>query len=387
MLHKIVNSFPSSRTMTGRRVGTPTITIFSSVLRFIEDQVRAVPDHLETGGLLLGTTSDSNRLVTHATPPGPKAIHQEGMFGKDMDFSQAILNHLAQKTGVDYVGEWHKHPPFLKRPSQGDRQNAVAILQDSDYQTNGILVFPIWIRERRGPPSSMHEQLIEHYFRPVDAVQCYPYYMDETFQFYPFEFRVARCDLGTQSEVVSFYNQYIRFEEGRAGNRRDSILQREPPQSCKSDGGSTRKEGMPLDPGNGEDQEGTAGVMDTPCGWYETRVGRERLALETEYLKKSRCYRGARRLKDGRLSFRLSSPVFDRVFLDVLCKNDHPRSFPDLFLCYKEQYQQINSADDTVGEPNTENFLLKAMYELRDLWKKPEPDKWICHIAESLGFD
>ena len=193
--------------MTGRRVGTPTIIIFSSVLRFIEEQVKAVPDHLETGGLLLGTALDDVRLITHATPPGPKAIHQEGMFEKDLDFSQAILNHLATKTGVDYVGEWHKHPPFLKRPSHRDRQNAVAILQDSDYQTKGMLVLPIWIRERRGPPSSIHEHLIEHYFGPMDSVQCYPYYMDETFQFYPFEFRVAKCDLGTQSEVVSSYNQ------------------------------------------------------------------------------------------------------------------------------------------------------------------------------------
>lgn len=387
MFHKIVNASPTSRTMTGRRMGKPKILVFSSVLRFIEEQVNAVPDLLETGGLLLGTELDDGRLITHATPPGPKAIHQQGMFQKDLDFSQAILNHLAQKTGVDYVGEWHKHPPFLKRPSDGDRQGAMEILQDSDYQTKGMLVFPIWIKERRDPPSSMHEELIEHYFGPMHAVQCYPYYMDETFQFYPFEFRITKCDLGTQSEVESFYHQYIRFEEGRSVNRRNSSLQGDLPQSCKSDEDSTRTEGMMLGAANEEDEEETPETMDQACLWYETQVGRERLAMEAEYLKNSQCYRGARKLNDGRLLFRLSSPVINHVFLDVLCKNDHPRSFPDLFLCYKEQYQQIDSADDTAGEPNTENLLLKALYELRDLWKKPEPDKWICHIAESLGFD
>lgn len=372
--------------MTGRRAGTPTITVFSSVLRFIEEQVRAVPDHLETGGLLLGTALDNGRLVTHATPPGPKAIHQEGMFGKDLDFSQAILNHLATKTGVDYVGEWHKHPPFLKRPSQGDRQNAVAILQDSDYQTNGMLVFPIWIRERRGPPSSMHEKLIEHYFGPMDALQCFPYYMDETFQFYPFEFRIAKCDLGTQSEVEGFYNQYIRFEEDPSVNQRNSSLQRYPPQRGKYEGDSNRKEGMILDAANIADEEAIPGVMAPPCLWYATQVGRERLALETEYLKNSQCYRDVRRLNDGRLLFRLSSPVINRVFLDVLCRQDHPHSFPDLFLRYKEQCRQINKAFDAANNQATENPFSETMYELNELWKEPEVARWICHIAKSLGF-
>jgi integrative and conjugative element protein (TIGR02256 family) len=372
--------------MTGRRVGTPTIIIFSSVLRFIEEQVKAVPDHLETGGLLLGTAQDNGRLVTHATPPGPKAIHQEGMFGKDLDFSQAILNHLATKTGVDYVGEWHKHPPSLKRPSQGDRQNSVAILHDSDYQTKGMLILPIWIRERRRPPSSIHEHLIEHYFGPMDAVQCYPYYMDETFQFYPFEFRVAKCDLGTQSEVVSFYNQYIRFEDGRSVNRRDSSSQREPQQSCKSARAPTGKEGMSSDAGKEADQEGTPGVIDPPCRWYETLVGRERLALETGYLKNSRCYRGARRLKDGSLLFRLSSLVFDHVFLDVLCRQDHPRTLPNLFLRYKEQFWQINKAVNAASDLATENPFSETMHELNERWKEPEASMWIYHIAKLLGF-
>lgn len=350
MLHKIVNDFQTNRTMTDRREGTPKIIIFSSVLRFIEEQVKAVPDHLETGGLLLGTVLDDGRLITHATPPGPEAIHQEGVFQKDLDFSQAILNHLARKTGVEYVGEWHKHPPFLKRPSHGDRQGAATILQDSDYKTKGMLVFPIWIRERRGPPSSMHEQLIEHYFGRMDAIQCYPYYMDETFQFYPFEFRIAKCDLGAQSEVVSFHNQYIRFEDGRSGNRRENISQ------------------------------------DPPCCWHETQVGRERLAQETEYLKNSLCYQGARKLKDGRLLFRLSSPVFDRVFLDVLCRQDHPRSLPDLFLRNKEQCLQINKAVNARSDTATENPFLETMYELNELWKKTETSMWIYHIAKSLGF-
>ncbi|MCL5808114.1 MAG: Mov34/MPN/PAD-1 family protein [Deltaproteobacteria bacterium] len=386
MLHKIVNDFKTNRTMTDRREGTPKIIIFSSVLRFIGEQVKAVPDHLETGGLLLGTVLDDGRLITHATPPGPEAIHQEGVFQKDLDFSQAILNHLARKTGVEYVGEWHKHPPFLKRPSHGDRQGAAAILQDSDYKTKGMLVFPIWIRERRGTPSSIHEHLIEHYFGRMDAVQCYPYYMDETLQFYPFEFRIAKCDLGAQSEVVSFHNQYIRFEDGRSGNRRENISQKESPQSCKSEVDSTRKERMSLDPGKKEDQERPIEVMDPPCCWHETQVGRERLAQETEYLKNSLCYQGARYGKDGRLLFRLSSPVFDRVFLDVLCRQDHPRSLPDLFLRYKEQCLQINKAVNARSGTTTENPFSETMYELNGLWKKTETSMWIYHIAKSLGF-
>ena len=372
--------------MTSRKDGTPTIIVFSSVLRFIEEQVKAVEDHLETGGLLLGTALGNCRLVTHATPPGPKAIHREGMFGKDLNFSQAILNHLAMKAGVDYIGEWHKHPPFLRRPSHGDRQSAIAILQDSDYKTKGMLVLPIWIKERRGPPSSMHEQLIEHYFGPMYAVQCYPYYMDETFQFYPFEFRVAKCDLGTQSEVVNFYNQYVRFEGGRSVNRHDNSLQRESPPSCKSERASTVKEGISLDAWREEDREETLGMIEPPCRWYETREGRERLALETNYLKNSRCYRGARKLKDGNLLFRLSSPVFDHVFFDVLCRNDHPRTLPDLFLRYKEQAWQINKTINAETDLTTKNPFSEIMNELNELWKEPKATMWIYNIAKSLGF-
>lgn len=385
MIHKILNDFPAIRSIAYKR--TTMILIFSSVLRFIEEQVDAVPDHLETGGLLLGAALDNGRLITHATPAGPKAIHQEGMFQKDLKFSQKILNHLAKKTGVDYAGEWHKHPSFLKRPSSGDRQTAAEILHDPDYQTKGILVFPIWIKERIDTSSALHEKLIEHYLGPMHTIKCYPYYMDETFQFYPFEFQVAKCDFGTQSDVVSFYNHYIRSEEDRSVNHRGCSLQGVPSQVCNTKVYPTRTERMNLDTSIKQDGSVTSGVRDSSHLWHETQVGRKKLAMEIEYLKKSSCYRGVRRLGDGRLLFRLSSPIIDHVFLDVLCKNDHSDSFPDLFLRYKKQCRHINDVLDEGMKPTNDNPLEKRIIDLNKTWKEQETARWICNISNSLGFN
>ena len=350
--------------------------------------MKAVPDHLETGGLLLGTSLGHGRLVTHATPPGPNAIHQEGMFGKDMDFSQAILNHLAKKTGVDYVGEWHKHPPYFNKPSIGDREGAIQILKDSDYRTNGLLVFPIWTTGKRSHDHRIaHQSLIEHYVGSMDAVQCFPYYMDETGDFYPFEFQMVRCDLSTQSEVVRFHERYLAAHRGSAINSQGRWTGRDGMEPCEKGDGANNKEERPK---SADEPEGPAKsrCLSTPSSfWYDTQEGRERLAQEIKYLDSSRCYRGAKRLPDGRLLFRLSSPVFKDVFLDILCGQDHPLSVPDLFLQYGRKYKLLNVDAGSVADKKDLVSSHQRIDEMNRLWGKSGSEMLISDIAKYLGFD
>ena len=127
-------------------MGFPQIIILSSVITYIEKEVLKVDSQLETGGLLLGTKLPYGRLITHATPPGPKALHTPSMFERDLDLSQSMLNYFARNEGVDYIGEWHKHPPHLHTPSNADRNGVVKILKDPDYRTQGMIVFPVSYR-------------------------------------------------------------------------------------------------------------------------------------------------------------------------------------------------------------------------------------------------
>lgn len=365
--------------------GIPRIYIFSSVLRFIEEQVLMVADHLETGGLLLGTIMGSDRLITHATPPGPNAIQHESVFEKDLEFSQAILNYLAQKTGVDYIGEWHKHPPSLKKPSTLDKQSAIEILLDTDYKTNGLLVLPIWVKENREPPSTVHQFLVEHYFGPIDIVKIFPYYMNETLEFYPFDFQVIKCDLGTQIEVERFYDHYITLCQGQTFLGLEGSKEINQTQSNQQDKDIITN--IDTTPYQQEQviQLKSEEEIEQICQWYQTETGRKRLIKETEHLKRSKNYRFAKILDDGRLLYRLSSPIYSGFFLDVICAQDHPLSFPDLVLQFKGHSKQMNFAD-FIDENNNQNFYHLKLTGLLKMWREQEKHLFIYHIAEKFGF-
>lgn len=120
------------------------------ILRQAMDVIRreALKFDVETGGILIGTRSkDGAILVTHATPPGPAAIHNAIYFQRDVAFQQAALTNLNRRYNVQYLGEWHKNPRGLPVPSSGDFVNVKKLLADPDYGVNDLL-FPIIICEQ-----------------------------------------------------------------------------------------------------------------------------------------------------------------------------------------------------------------------------------------------
>lgn len=98
---------------------------------------------LETGGIVVGRWLDSETVyLVGATGSGPQAEHGEYSFAVDTDFANAELENIRQANpGSDYVGEWHKHPPQLERPSYGDLMTARQLLADEDYPAR--LINPI----------------------------------------------------------------------------------------------------------------------------------------------------------------------------------------------------------------------------------------------------
>lgn len=75
---------------------------------------------LETGGLLLGYRTGKDVVVTNATLPGPRAVHEGGRYVPDdeHDTEQVTLLYERRCRGVDYLGDWHTHPvapPYMSR--------------------------------------------------------------------------------------------------------------------------------------------------------------------------------------------------------------------------------------------------------------------------------
>ena len=89
--------------------------------------------HEETGGMILGRWSGGGDtlVVTGFTGPGSKAVHRACYFSADPEYQQVLLDRAVKRWGTGYVGEWHLHPGALSHPSEWDRQQARALLEDA----------------------------------------------------------------------------------------------------------------------------------------------------------------------------------------------------------------------------------------------------------------
>jgi hypothetical protein len=115
-----------------------SITVLAAprVLNFIGQETLRYDDQgLETGGILVGSWLDEDTVyLVGATGSGPLAEHAQYSFAVDTDYANAELSRLRQSfPGSDYVGEWHKHPATLEKPSQGDLMTGQQLLADPDY--------------------------------------------------------------------------------------------------------------------------------------------------------------------------------------------------------------------------------------------------------------
>ncbi len=139
---------------------TLLVMIFRSALDVIRRESQR-SGKVETGGTLIGVDDGRMILVTHATAPGEGARHQSACFQADVPYQQEQLNQTNTQFGcVGYVGEWHKHPSGMTRPSAGDQGGVRDILADPDYGVSRLL-FPIVTCDRQSG-FAVHPYLMSH---------------------------------------------------------------------------------------------------------------------------------------------------------------------------------------------------------------------------------
>lgn len=85
---------------------------------------------VETGGLLLGKACEMaggrSLVVTEVTGPGPKGKLEKGGFRPDIAYYRKMRREHA---GLEYLGEWHKHPRGCASYSRQDLGQALRILE------------------------------------------------------------------------------------------------------------------------------------------------------------------------------------------------------------------------------------------------------------------
>jgi hypothetical protein len=107
--------------------------------------------HRETGGLLIGRrilhAGQLHFVVLAATGPGYVAKRSTFYYASDVAYLQSQLEHWRFKLeqyDVDYIGEWHQHPPDFEHLSYADIVQAHQILNNPLYNLRGGgLLLPI----------------------------------------------------------------------------------------------------------------------------------------------------------------------------------------------------------------------------------------------------
>jgi len=151
------------------RKNTPeTIFIAPNVIDRIKRNALQYPED-ETGEALIGVMMPAGRQkfpethILETIPPGQDAIRRWAMFeqGNDWQFyaftwlneNWEVYRTMRRRTHSKsisekwdlpllHVGDWHKQPGGMIKPSGGDLQTAKALLRDDDYPLN-YLVAPI----------------------------------------------------------------------------------------------------------------------------------------------------------------------------------------------------------------------------------------------------
>lgn len=107
---------------------------------------------LETGGVLLGywVNSDEEVIITHATRPGPEAIHRPKSFIPDDEYQQAEIARTYEESGRlhTYLSDWHTHPNGSAILSCKDRRTLRKIAKCKDAR----VTIPIMALLANGEP-------------------------------------------------------------------------------------------------------------------------------------------------------------------------------------------------------------------------------------------
>lgn len=80
---------------------------YASILAETTEKIKT-----ETGGLFLGTVEDDVWYVIEAIDPGPKSIFEVAYFEYDQQYTQHLINKIANLYNhkLALIGLWHRHP-------------------------------------------------------------------------------------------------------------------------------------------------------------------------------------------------------------------------------------------------------------------------------------
>ena len=113
----------------------------------------------ETGGILLKKRIDGELIIPMTILGGPNSHRSWGGFSPDSDYQQQNLNFLFQRFGLDYSGDWHRHPGQYDRPSHTDWKQARQIVTDEAWNKLEA-VFPIVVLNNCHIRTSTKESLV-----------------------------------------------------------------------------------------------------------------------------------------------------------------------------------------------------------------------------------
>lgn len=113
----------------------PGVVLGPQALQAIGEQLRAVDDGCETGGILLGHEHDDGTIaVRHAGGPGQGAVRTPSFFLRDRAHAQQLADDAYQRDGSIWVGDWHSHPRTPPVPSDLDLTTYRQLLADPDLR-------------------------------------------------------------------------------------------------------------------------------------------------------------------------------------------------------------------------------------------------------------
>lgn len=90
---------------------------FSAVLAETTEKITT-----ETGGLFLGVVKDGIWYIVEAIDPGPKSIFEVAYFEYDQQYTQHLINKIANlySQKLELIGLWHRHPGSFDQFSSTD---------------------------------------------------------------------------------------------------------------------------------------------------------------------------------------------------------------------------------------------------------------------------
>ncbi len=125
------------------------VRVSAKAVAQIERSIANIETGIETGGILLGRSSESLVDVTIAGGPGPNAVHRSDFFLRDLAHSQELADRAWTSHRAVWLGEWHTHPNTGLEPSTADLATYRQHLSDHSLAFDDLISIVARGRSRR----------------------------------------------------------------------------------------------------------------------------------------------------------------------------------------------------------------------------------------------